>query len=249
MHDNYPETRTDKHIVYSFLCNQEGFIRLSSIAQLFQESAWLHAESCEVGYSQLKKVGLMWILYGLKMEIDILPEWGESILVKTMGRKYENLFAYRDYYLYASANPDLPLVKASSSWLMVDAFTHRPRRITEEIMKIPGVEGGLAAPEPGSVQDSSQFSFLENLEVAYSDIDIYKHVNNTRYIQWCVDSSEEFMEREMNCKKLNIRFISESKLGDKIELTYLKSSGNELKFKGLNKDSNKEVFLSEVQFK
>lgn len=249
MSQPYPALRTDKHIVYSFLCNKKGLIRLSSIAQLFQESAWLHAESCQVGYSQLQKEGMMWILFGLKMEIDALPAWGDSIFVTTLGRKYENLFAYRDYFLYASEKPDRPLVKASSSWLLVDAFTHRPKRITREFMKIPGREGELAAGQPGKIDDSSDLGFLRNIEVVYSDIDIYKHVNNTRYIQWCIDSSDEFIQREDQCKSLNFRFISEAKLGDEIEITHLKDSFNTLKFKGLNKGLSKEVFLSEVQFR
>ncbi|MFW5644600.1 MAG: acyl-[acyl-carrier-protein] thioesterase [Bacteroidota bacterium] len=233
--------------VHSFHCNNKGIIRLSSIAKFLQEIAWEHAESCGAGYHSLQPEGLMWILYGLKMEIENYPNWNDTLQIETWGKHYENLFAYRDFEL-KDVNDQRPLIRATSSWLLVDADTHRPQRITSRLHKIPALGKQAIEEKPGEIKKLSSYQNKENICVVFSDIDIYNHVNNTSYIQYCVNSSPDLQKRIQDITSFNIRFVQESHLDDELEIRH-EHMQNSFYFVARKKANDKEVFRAEAELK
>lgn len=237
---------THHHTVRSYLCNNQAKLRLSSIAMFFQESAWEHAESCGAGYETLKPYGLLWILYGLKIEVNEFPSWNDKLRVDTWGKKYENLFAYRDFEIY-SENGTSPIIKATSSWLLVDAETHRPTRITEELRKIPPNEKDAIKEKPGAVNPGKEFNQPEMIRpIHYSDLDIYNHVNNTRYIQFCIDASPEIQKNADKIRHFDIRFVQETRANETLRIRS-RQSGNTFIFLGEKQEEGKEVFRAQVE--
>ncbi len=240
-------TWKNNYRVHSFLCNNKGLIRLSSIAKFLQEIAWEHAEDCGAGYQSLRPEGLLWILYGLRMEINEFPVWNDNLSIETWGKKYENLFAYRDFEIKKNGN-DQPVVKATSSWLLVDAKTHRPRRITRELHRIPALDRDALSLKPGLVNDFTGYDARQELKVLYSDIDIYDHVNNTSYIQYCINSSPSLQLNAARIKSFDIRYVQESRLDEKL---IIKQSVDKFSFYflGENSGNDKEVFRAKAEIK
>jgi acyl-ACP thioesterase len=226
--------------VHSFLCNNKGVLRLSSIARFLQESAWEHAELWHAGYHSLIDEGLLWILYGLRVEIDAFPHWNDKIEVETWGKKYENLFAYRDFRINGEDN-SRPLIKATSSWLLVDSKTHRPKRITPNYQRVPEIDDYALQGKPGNFECPDRYDSSEERKILYSDIDIYDHVNNTSYIQFCMDTSPDLQSLSEKVKSLDIRFVQESKLGESLILQN-NFTENHFYFQGSKKETEKEVF-------
>jgi len=237
---------TDDYFVYSFHCNPKGKIRISAIAQILQESAWMHAESCGSGYHSLKPEGLIWILSGLKIIVKDAPGWGDSLKLDTWGKKYENLFAYRDFKVYDAGSNELKIL-ASSAWLLVDAESHRPQRITPHLQRIPPEEDSAYDAKPGQINIPETFEFSRELIVPYADIDVYNHVNNTKYIQWCIDSLEDYHKGEYQINEFEIRFVSEAHLNDEVVIFYQKLSDSYV-FMAKNKKTDKEIFRAEANF-
>jgi hypothetical protein len=64
-----------------------------------------------------------------------------------------------------------------------------------------------------------------------------------------VDSSKELMARAKECSGLDFRFISEAKLEDRIEIMNLVEPDNIFRFKGVNNQKGRDVFLSAFLFK
>ncbi len=236
-----------KYRVHSSNCNNKGIIRLSSIAKYLQEIAWEHAEHCGAGYHSLLPQGFLWILYGLKIEVSRFPVWNDSIEIETWGKKYENLFAYRDFEV-KDKKTNNPVIKATSSWLMVDAKTHRPQRITGRMHKIPELEKYALEEKPGEIKLLESYQNAQDIEVLFSDIDIYNHVNNTSYIQYCVNSSRELQENLEEVKSFNIRFVQECHLGDELLIMHEREQ-NSFHFLGKKKKNGKEAFRAEVELK
>ena len=233
--------------VHSFNCNNKGIIRLSSIAKYLQEIAWEHAEHCGAGYQSLLPEGLLWILYGLKLEIAEFPVWNDSLKIETWGKKYENIFAYRDFEI-KDGDAQNPLIKATSSWLLVDSKSHRPQRITGRMHRIPALNKNAIDNKPGAIEIFKSYQNTENIKVVFSDIDIYNHVNNTSYIQYCINSSPDLQSGIQEIRSFNIRFVQECHLGDELIIMHEKHENN-YHFLGKKKANGKEIFRAEAELK
>ncbi|MCF8379636.1 MAG: hypothetical protein K9H49_08680 [Bacteroidales bacterium] len=236
---------TYDYFVYSFHCNPKAKIRISAIAQILQESAWMHAESFGAGYQSLQPEGLMWVLSGLKIMVKDFPGWGDSLSLNTWGKKYENLFAYRDFEVF-DANTNSLKIQASSAWLLVDSATHRPQRITPHLQRIPPESDSVYDAKPGQINLPESFESSRELKVPYADIDVYNHVNNTKYIQWCIDSLDDYHLGKFEISEFEIRFVSEAHLNDEVIIFYQKVADG-YAFMAKNKETDKEIFRAEAK--
>ena len=54
------------------------------------------------------------------------------------------------------------------------------------------------------------------VEVRYFDCDFYHHVNNVKYIQWCIESLPAEFIRNHKLYEIDINFRAEGNAGDKL---------------------------------
>ncbi|MEW6375723.1 MAG: hypothetical protein AB1502_08025 [Thermodesulfobacteriota bacterium] len=54
--------------------------------------------------------------------------------------------------------------------------------------------------------------------VHYSDLDIHQHVNNSRYIEWILDSYPLEMDQTHQITTFEINFLAESNCGDELSI-------------------------------
>jgi acyl-ACP thioesterase len=54
--------------------------------------------------------------------------------------------------------------------------------------------------------------------VRYSDLDLYDHVNNAKYMQWILDSYPEELLRRNEIVLFEINFLAEAKMGDEVAI-------------------------------
>jgi medium-chain acyl-[acyl-carrier-protein] hydrolase len=239
------ESWTDQYTVRSFQSDRYSKLWIHSIAQFLQESAWKHAEACGAGYSDLMVREKLWILSGLKIKVYHYPVWGEKIVLNTWGNNIEGLFAYRDFQILNEKNEIC--TAASSAWLIIDYKTHRPCRITEEFQKIPrrGVYSGSG--QPGRLPALENAESIGSLTVKYSDIDIYQHVTNARYIEWCANWLPGNLWDGSEIDELEINYMSECHL--RHELVFFMENREESLFRlsAKNLSNNKEVFRANIR--
>ena len=236
---------TNNYKVYSFLCDNHGRLRVSSIAKFLQESAWEHAEHCGAGYKTLKPYGLVWILHGLRISIDKFPFWEDELSLETWGKHYESLFAYRDFEIFKTGSK-IPLIQATSSWILVNADSHKPVRIADNLKKIPENQRSALYSKPGNINLPDALINHEVHEVVHSDIDIYNHVNNTSYIQFCLDAAYELHNVDSKINAFEIKFVQEAHLGDCLKISYVRVD-NTFFFQAKNLQNNKEIFRAKAE--
>ncbi len=229
-----------------------------SIPGLFlflQEVAWEHANTWNFGYKQLNEKGQFWVLSKLKVEIDHYPQWNEELNLHTWGKEPEVLTAYRDYIGYDSDNQ--PYFKATSAWHILSMATGRPQRV--DVMKehCPIPEGYHAIeaqpaklPSPLAepvTRHSSQAccecneAITRHLDVVLSDIDMNMHVNNTRYIQWVLDSFLPEFAMSHKIKEIEVNFLQQAKLGDQYYIATQELSDNTFLSAAIRLSDNKEL--------
>jgi acyl-ACP thioesterase len=64
-------------------------------------------------------------------------------------------------------------------------------------------------------------------KIVLSDLDIVNHVNNVKYLEWCLDfvKTEKVLNQEIKC--LNMNFLSELMLNEEIAISNDKNENSE----------------------
>jgi medium-chain acyl-[acyl-carrier-protein] hydrolase len=245
-------TWADKYLISSYEVDARGRATLPTLSKFMQETAYNHANHLEFGYVHLKQKNRFWVLSRLLIKIDRYPLWGETVHVHTWPTGVEGLFAYRDFQLLDEQ--EVPIGAASSGWLVLDAEKRRPQRPLElkEKSRLFPEERALDR-RPLKIKTLSEPEKGPFFPVRYSDLDLYNHVNNAKYIQWILDSYPEEMNREYEVTLFEINFVSESKMGDEVAIytERLESSTSEPAFRhGIKrKVDNRDICLAETTWR
>jgi len=244
--------RTFKVASYELNMRQEA--RLTTMANYFQEVAYLHANELGLGYRHLKDRQHTWILSRMKICMKRYPVWDEHIEVETWPSGVAGLFALRDFRV-RNSDGDM-LGEATTCWLIVDLNSHRPIRPREELMRFTNLEFG----EPVFGDPLAKIGLPEGMEelhvhrVKDSDVDIVGHSNNVKYMEWCLDaamkeSSQLSDRRQRQVAEFEINYMKETIMGDEIRLREAPGSpGSSRLFNGLRVSDGAEVFRARILF-
>lgn len=199
--------------------------KLNSFFNYMQEGAISHASRLGAGYGSLNDLGFLWVLSRVKIQVLNYPNWGEKIKLKTWPKGVNRLFALRDFIF--SNEKEERIALATSAWLVLDAKSMKPQRVQTLPFTLPDNEGKYALDEElGKIEGQSEFEFEMDKTAAYSDIDVNQHVNNAKYVEWILDCFNEEFYSEKTLKSLQLNFISQTRLGDRIRLKRGNYNGN-----------------------
>lgn len=218
----------------SFDCDLNGKAKLTSICNYLQEIAGNHVDTIHQGVDDLKANNLTWVLSRLKVQMTKYPKFKEQIEIETWSIGTDGLFGNREFQIYDSKGYTIGIV--SSSWLVINIHTKRPTRPQQIVSQMP-VNNEVHLFESGleKIKLSSELDSEESIQIHYSDIDINHHVNNVKYIKWVVDSCPiEFLTTH-EIHELEINFLHEAKLNDKIK-----------SFNSTNKNKSEIVVKNEI---
>ena len=210
-------TWEDEYLISSYEVDASGKMPLPTLGKFMQESAYNHANHLDFGYEQLKRKGLFWVLSRLLITIDKYPCWGDKIRIRTWTTGVEGLFAYRDFKVLDVKGE--PIGGASSAWLILDTAKHRPQR--QDMLKERNIffstEHALDR-RPAKIPPLTEPMVGMSFPVHYSDLDLYGHVNNAKYMQWIMDSYPEELLRQNEIAIFEINFLAEAKMNDEIAI-------------------------------
>lgn len=221
----------------SFQVHPNGKIRLSSVADFFQECSWRHADTAGFGKALIES-GKMWVHSRMDFHCFDLPTWGQKVKVYTAGRGVERLFAYREFMI-ADENDQI-LALCMTSYLLLNMETKR--LIRPELFLPCHLFKPSESPEwqAKKVKVDGELIGVEHLKVRYSDLDLNFHVNNTSYIRWVENLVKE---KEFKKDNLLINFQAECLFGEEVEIKMFNKEGHII-FQGMVGD--KLVFSAEA---
>lgn len=220
--------------------NQKATI--PAICNLLQEVAGNHALELKFDITDLQKEELTWVLHRLNLKIDRFPDWRETIMIKTWPSSGDGLRAYRDFLIKDSNNKVIG--KCLSYWLILNLKNRRPTRIPKEILAMAPEDTNHVLP----VTDIPDIEILEadntkSFKVRKTDLDLNRHVNNVRYIEWalsCIDNNST------DLSTLDITFQAESRLGDTVISEVQQKDTSPPVFHHQLKRESDEKFLAKV---
>lgn len=191
-----------------------------ALMSMIQEAASIDAEYHQCGAKELDPEGFCWLLLRTSVRMSAIPGWKDQITIDTWTNGVERLLSIRDFFITDPAGRFFG--KATTTWLVVDKETHRPRKIT--VLNNPRImEKSVSALGFNSPKLEESFAELPELPIlseyaGYSDIDRNNHVNNTRYVAWCMDAVGMCKIPDADLIGIDINYISEVKPGETVDL-------------------------------
>lgn len=225
--------------------DMNGRVKMSSIANYLQESAWRHAEHLGFGYEDAKNRNEFWVIVALMVRLIEFPKWGQNIIVETWPKGIERLFAFRDFRILNQEGTVIGA--ATSTWMILDLQTHRPKQvdIVKPVLHL-AVRQDILAENPPHLPPLSNPPESVRRQVDYSEVDFYGHVNNTRYLDWCLDALPAAWHRDHRIHSMVINFLSEVKYAENIRVEYLSGDGS-VHFQGIREEDGKAIYRAELR--
>lgn len=201
-------------VIPSYFVDDTAQMTVCSLFQLMQEISDRHAAILGAGWFSLCERGYFWVITKIQLEIHRLPKWTEQVSLRTWVRKSNAATSPRDFEIMDS-NGHL-LVAANAVWAILDKEHGYPQRISLFDNGFMPQERCALEGKPMTIKPIALPDTLSKpKDVRYSDLDINRHVNNARYIQWAFDAVSEAFRQTHRIKGVAVKFIAQAKLGDR----------------------------------
>ena len=221
-----------KYLIHASFVGENDLLRPASILDLFQGEASVHADSLGLGFKELFKRDLLWIVN--YQEIDIvgkLPEYCEEVMVSTWPHPKKRLDYVREYEIKDMEGNTL--VTGVASWYIISDSTRR--LIKDDSVKFVGeyYEHNNYPDFRRKKLDLKCDQVIDTFKykVEYTDLDHNGHMNNAKYLDVIYNMHKGFTLKDI--KKICISFNHEIKLGEIIEVSYFKNQDNDSCYIGM----------------
>lgn len=225
-------------------CTPNGYLKYTDLCNILQLTAGDHAEVGGISFTDMQQFNQAWVMSRMKLEIDALPKWKDIVTIKTWIVSLENSRSIRALELYIG---NKKLIGCETFWAVFNTKIRRPEALAlphEHFEKFPEHFSTLER-----VKKIDLYEEMENVnqrKVVLSDLDIVNHVNNVKYLEWCLDLVDHKSILQQRIVSLDMNFMKELILNDNV---VIKSFENENKITyGILKDE-KPCFSLELRYK
>lgn len=205
-------------------------LKIYSFMNYAQEIAGLHADSLGFGYDNLINNNIAWVLSRVHVKFITMPKWKEEISIETWHKGSDRLFGFRDFEVLD--NSGNRIIIATSSWLIIDTKTRKLQRL-ENIMG----ENSIGYNPRNAIEERAErlvsppsMEHTGRHIVSFSDVDINRHTNNAKYIEWALDCIDVDLVSNMKVSDMVINFNAESRPEEVVELFRYKESVKDNEF-------------------
>ena len=237
------EVKEDKFRIRTYECGVDGRIKIYSLMQYLQEIAALHAEQLGLGYKKLSEMGGYWVLSNIRIEISRLPNREDQVTLKTWPSGYSRTIATREFV--GKDQKGAELFRAGSEWMVINKQTNRLKNLFKLDLNLPKT-GIKALPELKRLEPNGDFREADVVCVPHSAIDVNRHVNNTEYVRWGIDTLRRTFEFDEDIRSVQATYLSEVFEGDELDLLVSSGSGGQFGVLGRKTNTETNVFLMEV---
>ncbi len=219
---------------------------MSAIANYLQESAWRHANHLGFGFEDARKRNEFWVIVSLMIKMVGYPQWGQTITVETWPKGIDRLFAFRDFKIMSADGTVLGA--ATSTWMILDQDTRRPKNvdIVKPVLHLASHQD-ILAENPPFLLNMKEISTTELRQVRFSEVDQHGHVNNIRYIDWCIDALSSEWHRTHRIRGMVINYLSEVKADETIKIATGPGKDQSVFVQGTRADG-KGIFRTRMDF-
>ncbi|NDP26567.1 MAG: acyl-[acyl-carrier-protein] thioesterase [Flavobacterium sp.] len=195
-------------------CLPNGYLKYTDLCNILQLTAASHSEVGGISFSDMQEFNQAWVLSRMRVEITELPKWKDIVTVKTWINTLENSRSVRALELYVNGEK---MIGCETFWAVFNTKIRRP-----EGLALPFEHFELYPEHRATLKPFSKINFTNETEmifekvVALSDLDIVNHVNNVKYLEWCLDFVDVELILNQKIASFEMNFLKELSLKDTI---------------------------------
>lgn len=196
-----------------FNCNKK--LRPSSVLDLFQDAAGIHAKLLGSGFEDFKKKNIAWVITGIKYEIIKDIGMYSDLSVKTWPLKPSAVKFQRDFTVCFDGET---VIKGSTMWSIIDFATRKisvQKNVYPEALDFKEEKSFDERFSKIILPEESTFTYKGSVKTVNSDIDVNGHVNNVKYPNFVTDLCGTEVE---NYKSFRIEYHRELLLGEVVDI-------------------------------
>ncbi len=193
-------------------------LKLSALFGYFQEMAGTHAEKLGFGIKALQeKHGVSWMLVRIRVELAKNPQPHDVITIRTWPLKPNRIEFARDF-LVTDQKGEV-LARAASSWVIFDVRSRKLVKAESIDFSYPVTVDHRAMPQnPARIRAEGELAAVYEKTIAYSDIDVNGHLNNSRYIDFIMDCFSVEQHKTHTVSQIEVNYVNEALPGETIQL-------------------------------
>ncbi len=226
-----------KIILYNSYFDVNERLTPKSILNIFQDVASHHAEEIGVGFDDLIKLNLYWVLSRIKFDIISMPYINQEVIVQTWPHEKGRIDFDRDIKI--TSLDGNTLVIGTSKWCVIDTQTRMLQRSTYvnyngthlNIVNYPEKFNKISIPDINPIH-------IYDYKVYFSDLDHNNHMNNTNYATLISN-----VINNKCIKHFEINFLNECLYNDIINISLIQTETNEIVIGTVN---DKKAFVALV---
>lgn len=189
---------------------------ITTLINYFGDLATYQSEELGIGMDFLKAKNVAWVLYKWDIEIEDYPCYGERITVKTRPYSFKKFYAYRTFEILSEKG--VVLGRAKSLWFLIDRDRRRPVRVNEEFYKAYKIDMDKSEElDIDPIDKIKEIHFYKDFDVRYSDIDTNRHVNNSKYVAWALETVPLEIVLNHSIRRIKVVYEKETTYGDIIK--------------------------------
>lgn len=189
-----------------------GEARPSTLLDYLQEAAGEDAAARHFGVPDLLPLGRTWVLSRYHLEFHRFPGYAEELRVETWPSGIGRTFATRDFTV--DDGQGRPVVRATSSWAILDLATRRPIPLSGVMPEHWADERRAIVTDFPPLPAVQQVEREARLPVMLRDLDVNVHVNHVVYVQWALETVPVATFRSHRLAVLEVAYRAEARHGD-----------------------------------
>ncbi len=201
--------------VHSYEVDTEGRLAPRALCTFLQEAAGGDAARAGYAMERLAEEGLVWVIQWMRVEVERYPRQGETLHVTTWARPFQRALARREFDVVDDSGARVAV--GTSRWVVVDLRARRLARLPEFVRGCPVPDRPPALDRSPSALEPAEPADLERrFEVRRGDLDTVRHVNNTRYVEWALETVPDEVQERCQPSAFEIAFRREAVYGDAV---------------------------------
>lgn len=201
-------------VVQPYETDQNNFARPVALLNYLQSAAGDHAALLGVAVSDLRKSGHTWVLSRIHLAMERYPRGGRSVRIRTWPSVRDRLFTVRDFELCDKEG--MLIGRATTSWAVLNLRTRRPVRLVDVLPSYPLNPARALNDTFATLPVSETTEYELQLPVLRGDLDINRHVNNTVYAGWALETIPAEIDSGCRLASIEIAFRAEAVYGDTV---------------------------------
>ena len=198
-------------------CDPNGNLKYTELCNLLQLTAAAHSEVGGISFSDMQTFHQAWVLSRMRLEISELPKWKSIVTVKTWINSLEDSRSVRAIEVFCNGKK---IAGSETFWVVFNTETRRPEKLALPYSHFEIFPERLATENRFSkINIPFESDLISEKIVVLSDLDIVNHVNNVKYLEWCLDLIPENKLLKSPIHSIEMNFIKELSLNDSVIIT------------------------------